>query len=355
MQIKLSKKRKKLIAIYLLLVLVLYLVIYILPKITDIFETTQTLEPGVLEISCETEGYVVKDEAVVLADRTGDMVYLNRDGTVVKKGSEICDIKKAENTTGDGKPEKDAKYSEYLSKLKNYKGLYSEEDSPISGIFSTTIDGGEKYFSIDNLDNISKEKAEAFDFREMDLNREQVVEGEPVYKITGDDHWYAVCWIDSEDAGEYEEGDYVTLTLPAGDVKAKLTEKKPEKSDDGKTQRVVFYMNTYYKDLSSVRKEDMTVTMSNSSGLIVDNECLIKKDGQLGVYVKTKDDVYVFKPVNIKASTSKQSAISDGTYVNENYEQVVTVNVYDEVLRNPQPALEEDLAEEKDNKDKEDK
>lgn len=347
MQIKVSKKRKRLIAVYLLLLLVLYVVIYILPKITDIFETTQILEPGVLEISCETEGYIVKDEAVVLADKTGDMVYLNRDGTVVKKGSGICDIEATDKGSGEEKAEIDVRYSEYLDKLKNYDGLYSGEDSPISGIFSTSIDGGEKYFSIDNLDNIKKDKAESFDFKEIDLSRKDVVEGEPVYKITGDDHWYALCWIDSEEAEEYEEGDYVTLSLPAGDVKARLQEKQSEKSDGGKTVRMVFYMNRYYAELASVRKEKMTITMTNSSGLLVDNECLISREGQIGVYVKTKDDVYVFKPVNIKASNSKQSVISDGTYVNEDYEQVTTVNVYDEVLRNPQSALEEEQAAEK--------
>lgn len=352
MQIKLTKKRKRRIAIYLALVIVLYLIIYILPKITDVFETTQILESGVLEISCETSGYIVKDEAVVLADRTGAISYLMEDGTVVKKGSDICDIKKDENESKDKPKKKASKYTEYLSQLKNFDGIYKAEDSPISGIFVKSIDGGEKYFNPENLDKITKEKAEEIKLKELGLDREDVVKGEPVYKITGDDHWYVVCWIDREDAKEYEEGDSVTLTFPDGEVEAELQSKTVDKSDKDKTIKFVFYMNTYYENLAKARETDITVTMSNSSGLIVDNECLIKKDGRLGVYVKTKDDVYVFKPVNVKASNSKQTAISDGTYVNDKYEQVQTVNVYDEVLRNPQSALENENKEKNKKEDK---
>ncbi|MDD6190338.1 MAG: HlyD family efflux transporter periplasmic adaptor subunit [Firmicutes bacterium] len=349
MQIKISKKTKRIILIYIMLVVLLYLVIYVLPKATDMFETTQTLENGVLEISCETEGYIVKDEAVVLAYKTGTLTYVNVEGTVVKKGGRICSIEE-ESEQGDKKEEQDGKYTEYLKALSRFSGLYYDENSPISGIFSKNIDGGEKFFSPDNLENISKEKAESIHLKTLQLEREHVVKGDPIYKITGDDHWYIVCWIDKETAEEYKEGDYVTLTLPEGNVKAEIQKKSDEKSDDKGLCRFVFYINTYYEDLENARKVDMTVTMSNSSGLIVDNECLIKKDGQLGVYVKTKDEAYIFKPVNIKASNSKQSAISDGTYVNEKYEQVITVNVYDEVLRNPENALERELKD----KDKDD-
>ncbi len=46
MKIKISGNIRKYIIIYLALVLALYLVIVIVPRVTDIFETTQILEPG---------------------------------------------------------------------------------------------------------------------------------------------------------------------------------------------------------------------------------------------------------------------------------------------------------------------
>ena len=75
-------------------------------------------------------------------------------------------------------------------------------------------------------------------------------------------------------------------------------------------------------------------------------ECIIEKNGQEGVYVKTKDGDTYFKPIKVKITDGKQSVIYESIYVNDEYEQVETVSVYQEVLRHPQEALEEDMAKE---------
>ena len=54
MKTKLSKKTKKAICIYLAVLLLLYIVVQLLPKVTDVFETTQILRPGTLKLSYET-------------------------------------------------------------------------------------------------------------------------------------------------------------------------------------------------------------------------------------------------------------------------------------------------------------
>ena len=109
---------------------------------------------------------------------------------------------------------------------------------------------------------------------------------------------------------------------------------------------MVFYLNVYYEDFCSARKVDMTVVQSNTMGVIVDNECIVEKNGQQGVYVKTKDGDTYFRPIKVKITDGKQSVIYESIYVNDKYEQVETVRVYQEVLRHPQEALEEDLADE---------
>lgn len=55
MKTKLSKKTKKAICIYLAVLLLLYIVVQLLPKVTDVFETTQILRPGTLKLSYETD------------------------------------------------------------------------------------------------------------------------------------------------------------------------------------------------------------------------------------------------------------------------------------------------------------
>ena len=114
---------------------------------------------------------------------------------------------------------------------------------------------------------------------------------------------------------------------------------------EGEFYKVVFSLNVYYEQFCSARQVSMSVVQSNTVGLIVDNECIIEKEGVKGVYVKTKDGDTYFKPIKIKITDGEQSVIYESIFVNDDYEQVETVRVYQEVLRNPQEALEKDMAE----------
>lgn len=338
MKTKLTKKTKKAIYIYLAVLLLLYIVVEVLPKVTDVFETTQILEPGELKLSYETTGYFIKEESVGIATETGDITYLVEEGRAIKKGHELVSIK------ADGEDsEKSPRFTEYTEKLKGYEGLYKEYTSPVSGIFSLSIDGYEDYFIPEKMDKIKKETVEGLNFDPADLERKSVIKGEPIYKVTWDDYWYIMCWVDEETAGTYEEGKHVVLELPAGDVNAKVHSIKKEK--EGREYRVIFYINEYYEELAGSRSEKMNIVTSDNQGLLVSNKCIIEKDGQKGVYVVDKNGDYHFTRVSIIASDEKQSVIEDVTFYDEEGNQVYTVDVYDEVLKSPKSALEKDLKE----------
>lgn len=338
MRIKISSKTRRVIIIYLLLLVILYIAIFQIPKLTDAFKTTQVLENGTIEVSCETTGYIVKDEAVCTAGETGELKYLINDGTVVKKGTKSAAIEAADKEKAE-KASIKKKYKEYLQRLNKYDMLVESTSAPISGVFSTSIDGYEKYFRIDNLDRISKEKTEELTLSQLDLDRKSVNKGEPVFKISSDDNWYIVCWVEKGDAEKYEKDNKVRITIDDSTLDARVYSIKRE----GEFYKMVFYLNVYYEDFCAARKLDMTVVQSNTEGLIVDNECIVKKNGVEGVYVKTKDGDTYFRPVKIKTTDGKRSVIYESVFINDEYEQVETVSVYQEVLRNPQEALEEDL------------
>lgn len=338
MKTKLTKKTKKAIYIYLAALLLLYIVVEVLPRVTDVFETTQILEPGELKLSYETTGYFIKEESVGIATETGDITYLVEEGRAIKKGHELVSIK-----TDEGDSEKTPRFTEYTEKLKGYEGLYKEYTSPVSGIFSLSIDGYEDYFVPEKMDKIKKETVEGLNFDPADLERKSVIKGEPIYKVTWDDYWYIMCWVDEETAGTYSEGKAVVLELPAGDVNAKVHSIKKEK--ESKEYRVIFYINEYYEALAGSRSEKMNIVTSDNQGLLVGNKCIIEKDGQKGVYVVDKNGDYHFTRVSIIASDEKQSVIEDVTFYDEEGNQVYTVDVYDEVLKSPKSALEKDLKE----------
>ena len=337
MKIRISKKTRRILILYLAVLVLLYIVIFQMPKMSDKFETTQVLENGTLEVSCEAEGYIVKDEAICVCSKTGTITYRVEDGTVVKKETKIESI---EETDSDSEAQIKSKYQKLLDKLQGYPLLQTSSLAPISGVFSMSMDGNEKYFCIDNLDKIKKEEAEDLSMKQVNLQREKVNKGEPVYKISNDDAWYIITWVDKEDAGKYEEGQKVKITIGDSTLDAKVRTIKR----DGDFFKMVFYLNVYYEDFCSARKVDMTIVQSNTMGVIVDNECIVEKNGQQGVYVRTKDGDTYFRPIKVKITDGKQSVIYESIYVNDKYEQVETVRVYQEVLRHPQEALEEDLA-----------
>ena len=340
MRIRITKKTRRILILYLAVLVLLYIVVFQMPKVSDKFETTQVLENGTLEVSCEAKGYVVKDEAVGLAEKTGTMEYKVEDGTVVKKGTTIVDISEPKESNKES--EVKSKYEENLGLLKGYDLVGETSKAPISGVLSMSIDGGEKYFCSSNIDKITKEEAENFSLNEMDLSREKVNKGEPIFKISDDDNWYILCWISKEDAAKYEEGQKVRVTIGEDSMDARVESIKQE----GELFKMVIYLNVFYQDFTSARTVDVTVVQSNTVGLIVDNECIIEKDGQQGVYVKTKDGDTYFRPIKVKITDGTQSVIYESIYVNDKYEQVETVRVYQEVLRDPQSELNEELEKE---------
>ncbi|MGX8774625.1 MAG: HlyD family efflux transporter periplasmic adaptor subunit [Bacillota bacterium] len=337
MKIRISKKTRRILLLYLAVLVALYIVVFQMPKMSDKFETTQVLQNGTLEVSCGAEGYIIKDEAICTAESAGTIEYKIDDGTVVKKGTTIVGI---ESEKTEKESEIRGKYQKCLDKLKGYDLLKETSKAPISGVFSMSMDGNEKYLSIGNMDKIKREEVESLDFGQVKLEREKARKGEPVFKISSDDAWYIICWVEKADARKYEEGEKVRITIDDSTLDARVQTIKR----DGDSYRMVFYLNVYYEDFCSARKVTMTVVQSNTMGLIVDNECIIEKDGQQGVYVKTKDGDTYFRPIKVKITDGKQSVIYESIYVNDKYEQVETVRVYQEVLRHPQEALEQDLA-----------
>ena len=336
MKTKLSKKTKRIIAVYLAALLLLYIIVEVLPEVTDIFETTQTLEPGTLRIAYETTGYLIKDESVGIAPESGDIQYLVAVGTAVKKGYPIVSV------TPDGESNQDARFGEYMNKLDGYEGLSEEYNSPISGVFSLTVDGYEDYFTPDKMDKIKRETVESLSYKSANLERSSVIEGEPIYKVSNDDNWYVLCWVDKETAESYSDGRAVSLELPEGTVDASVHSVR----EDGDDYRVIFYLNVYYEAFCESRAVDMSIVTSDNEGLLVDNKCIVEKNGQQGVYVVDKNGDYVFTRISVISTDGEQSVIEDATFVDEEGNQVYTVDVYDEVLKHPENALRSDLQKE---------
>lgn len=341
MKRKLTKKTKRAIFLYIVILLLLFTIVEVLPRVTNIFETTQVLEPGTLTLSYDTTGYFIKTEEIGVATDSGEIEYPITEGTVVKKGAEVMSVK-----ADSSKDKKNTRFSDCMERLDGYDGLVESNSASISGVFSLSMDGYENYFTPAKMETIKRDTVEGNSYKTVDLKRSSAIKGEPVFKISGDDAWYILCWIDEANVKNYKEGNKVTLQLPDGDVEATVYKVKKEEKD----YRVIFFLDVYYKSFAATREADMTVVASDSSGLLVTNKAIIKKHGKKGVYVKNKNGKYIFRQIKVIATDGKESVLKDAAFTTEDGQQITTVNVYDEVLRHPKSALENDLKKEEEQK-----
>lgn len=337
MKIKISRNIRKYLILYLALILILYLVIEMVPKVTNIFETTQILEPGNLVLTCEATGYVIKSEAIVISPESGEITYKVKEGTAVSKNRKVVAIEES-GAVG----EESHKYSDLMEQMKGYEGIYKQKKAPISGIFSLTMDGSERELNPAHMDSLTYEKVKDLPLKGKDLRADDVTEGDPIYKVTDDNKWYVACWLEKDQVKDYTEGQQVNLRLPAGTASAVIRSITKEEN----LYKVIFSSDRYYKELATTREVEMTIASSERSGLVVDNGCIIEKDGMQGVYVRDKNGDYYFMEVNVIETDGKESVISESSYYDPEKEDIVyTVSVYDEVLKNPEKALKQELKE----------
>jgi len=337
MKINISKGIRKYLIIYLALLLGLYLVIVLVPKVTDIFETTQILEPGELVLTDDVEGYVIKEEAISICPKGGDIMYLVDEGTAVRKNQMVVKIQYSDENDGPS-----GNYDDVLAWLAGYEGAVESELAPSSGLFCLSMDGAEKVLNPQRLDELTYEKVKNLALHARDLRTDTVTAGDPMYKITNDNRWYIVSWMKKSMAKNYSEGQQVKLQLPAGRVAAAIQ----SISKEDKRYKVVFTSTAYYSELPVTRQVEMTIEGTERSGLLVDNECIIKKDGQEGVYVRDKNGDYKFVRVNVMETDGHESVISETSYQDfDSGETVYTVSVYDEVTKTPEKELKKELKE----------
>lgn len=318
-----SKKKLRLILPLLVIVIALCVVIYGLPKVSDSMTKTVLAEYGTIEKTDQITCYFVRNERVYAPTISGEINYRIDEGTKIRKGTKVADIEQSEAG--------EKGYSSEIEKLGKKLKETSSCKAKINGVVSYKIDGNEAVMSTSRLKNISYDDVKNMDNSYEDLTRNTVVAGEPIYKIYKNEKWYMMFWTDEKTAENYTKGMSVRVRFEDGDVKAVVAGKKKQ----GGLYRIKLRSNRYYEGLSDTRVADATVVTASSSGLIIENTCICEEEGQKGVMVRSTTGEYVFTPINILLTDEKQSVISSDKYYDEEGKEHLTVNIYDELLRNP--------------------
>ena len=325
-----AKKNRKPIYIFILALILLYVVIYIIPKVTGVFETTEILKAGTLQVSEDATCYFVREETVYEAGSAGSLDYLVDEGTHIRKGTKVVKLTEDQAKSKDSAEEK-SDYKDIITRLSDYVVRSADCKAQSSGILSYYIDGYEHYFSPKTMDELKYDKVEDLKVKAKDTKRKSTLEREPIFKVCDNDNWYLVCWVEAGSIAKYEVGKSVTVQLPQGDVEATVR----SITEDGERWRIIFRSNRYYEAFASSRVEEATIVSQDYNGLIAKSKSITTKDGKPGVMVKQTSGEYAFTQVKVIAGDGEYSVLQDVSFIDENGNSVNTFNVYDEILKNP--------------------
>lgn len=298
------------IVVYLLIIAVLYVVLYVVPQVSDIFVETYSAEYGVLQVDDEVQCLFVRGEKVYPAPTSGVVNRVAGAGRLMRTGSHIAD-------TG-------------------LTAAYSD----MRGIVSYFCDGYEKTFTPENMDTVKRSSIEQLLALEenpvQEMASDQAVAGQALFKIIDNQAWYLICWVDLEHQSRYTEGGTVTVDMRDGgqdDESTQLEMTVTSLTKQDKKLRVILSCNRMYEKMDRYRVKKCAVITANHSGILLETDSIITKDGQQGVYVVDKLGDYNFTPIQILDQEGEVTVVEKNYFYDEDGYSVKTVKNYDEILR----------------------
>jgi putative membrane fusion protein len=334
-----KRKTRLFIFAFLAAALLLYCGVFVIPKMLGLMEKTQILEYDSVPVSDKVSVYIVRTETLYLADVSGNVERINKEGTKLRKGIPIVTISpvdgqnegESEDTIAEGNEE--SAYTE----IKSVAGESAIENpgnvAPFTGVVSYYADGYENRLSPEKLDDLKLDDLAGVPAEGVDLVRSYTVSGDPLYKMTDNKTWYMVYWIPIAEAKHdyYDSGSVTKVNLGKTVVTAVVN----SAVKDGDYYKVVLRSDVYYRDLARQRKLDVEVEFDRYEGLIVDKSCIVKRAEGDGVFVKQRNESFKWVPVKVEKQIEGNCVLKAGTYYDGKGETVVTVSYYDEVLLNP--------------------
>ncbi|MDI3534325.1 MAG: hypothetical protein PWQ82_690 [Thermosediminibacterales bacterium] len=182
-----------------------------------------------------------------------------------------------------------------LNELKKGK---IELKAPFSGIVSFRIDGLEDLLKPEKLQQINPEKLLEANSGFIDIKKEEIKAGEPVFKIVNNFNYYIVSYLEAPIEMDIKEGNYINISAckpESPEIKAKVY--KVINSDDGKTV-LILQTDQMLPDFTEIRKICFQILSDRIWGIKLPLETVINRNGVNGVWV-LENKVKTFKQINI--------------------------------------------------------
>lgn len=328
-----TKSKRKNWILLALAILLLILITEVVPKVASSIRPTVTIEYGNLYIEDEVQCYALRNEVVYVAGSDVDVDFKIKEGKLIKVGTRVMKY----SPKGDSNQENGDSSKAALKKLGKRGVVVSSGKAVKKGVFTTYIDGYENYFKASSFEKISEEMATTHSANLKDVKASSYSKYEPMYKIVDQSKWYIMCWIDSGDISRYYVGGRIDVNFDGTSVPFDI-EKIQE---DGNRWKILLSSNRYYKDFAKFRTTKAKLVATDIDGILVPNESITTKDGEVGVYVEQKTGEYEFTKIKSYGSDGKYTVCAENIYYDAEGNLVETVKGFDEILKNPNESNDE--------------
>ena len=371
--LKMSKKRFY-FRNYVIIFIIVCSFLYIVQKYNNMIDIS-ILEYDELEEVINTNGVIVKDEAIISSSCFGNVKYHYNEGQKVYKGAYLADIStvdsaaqinaeielinKAMNspenviTIGSSESNKYSKYTQdelRVLKASFEKALANNKVpvfSPKSGFVTYVFDGLEDTFKYDDVLNIMPSKLhELEEIITNTNNTESVNVDDKLLKVINNFEYYMVCLVNNSDISTYKEGSYIRVRFDNYDeIIYGYIEKINSSSEE--SVLVISFDDFFYK-VYNKRIVKAELIKNIYQGIKVDKEAVIEKDGITGVYIRDISNIIKFIPIEIIGSDDEFYMVSQGEIIAEGERGRITINdklystvkAFDKVVLDPDKVYE---------------
>ena len=342
--------RKGIITFFVLALVVLYVIIYLVPGVTGMLDSTYVVEYGVLSIHDDTTGYLIRNEKVYAAESGGMVNRIAAEGELLRGGNRVVDIS--------GVPT--APPTQRLTEIKDalsglMVGLHGNM-SQGGGIVSYYVDGFENKINTENALYYRKSDLEELSQDKVVALGTSTTADYPIFKLIDHTSWYLIAYVSKDKASNYVVGRSVDVIFTKASDTSIEEESEPEEDDEidesdtygsvemkivaaeeeGNSVRLVLESDRFFSCLCELRVAACRIVSASVRGLLVETGSIIEEDGRPGVYVKRKTGKYVFVPINILGSNGKTTVVSDMYFYDEEGVWMSTIDPFDDILKNPE-------------------
>ncbi len=318
---------KKGIFIFIALFILFYILIYVVPTVSDIFQQTYIAKYGTLDVSCEAECVIVRDETVYTAPTAGSVDRKIKQGDLMRAGSLIA-------TVGD-------------------RDICNEE----TGVVSYYYDGFEKKVTSDKMTSLTSDFFKTYkESSKVQDTVKRAEAGNPIFKIVDRSKWYIVFWVDKEEAQLFAVGNRVSVDFSEdkeiADAEDRIRMSVHNILAQGDETQIILSCNRNYDDFDKYRTKECKIITSSNNGLLINTDSIGEEEGIKGVYVLDKFGRANFTPIRIYSSYKNDTVIAKDFFYDSKGYSVSTVENYDEILKKPVHKIQEEKDNSKEEKAK---